>query len=198
MIRTLPLPEIEEFESTVLANESKSLYGFMAEFEEHEELLEAARRAYAAGYRRMDAFSPFPVEELAEALGHNYTPVPLITLLGGILGGLGGYFMEWYSMGRLYPLNVGGRPLNSWPNFIPIVFELTVLIAALSAFTAMLVLNRLPRLHHPVFNAPQFRRASIDRFFLCLEAADPIFESGHARMFLQELEPLSVSEVWDE
>jgi hypothetical protein len=170
----------------------------MAEFEEHEELLEAARRAYAAGYRRMDAFSPFPVEELAEALGHDFTPVPLITLLGGIAGGLGGYFMEWYSMGRLYPLNVGGRPLNSWPNFIPVVFELTVLIASLSGFTAMLVLNRLPRLNHPVFNVPEFRRASIDRFFLCIEAEDPIFDPRQTFRFLEGLEPLNISEVWDE
>jgi hypothetical protein len=178
--------------------EEKSLYGFMAEFEEHDQLLEAARRAYAAGYREMDAYSPFPVEELAEALGHNYSLVPLITLLGGIAGGLGGYFMEWYSMARLYPFNVGGRPHNSWPNFIPIVFELTVLIASLSAFTSMLVLNRLPQPHHPVFNVAQFRRASIDRFFLCIEAEDPKFERAGTWRFLEGLRPLSVAEVWDE
>src|SRR5579872_5197137 len=152
--------------------EEKVLYGLLAEFEEHDQLLEAARRAYAAGYRRMDGFSPFPIDELAEALGHEYSPVPLFTLFGGIAGGLGGYFMEWYSMARLYPLNVGGRPHNSWPNFIPVVFELTILIASLSAFVSMLVLNRLPQLHHPVFNVPEFRRASIDRFFLCIEAED--------------------------
>lgn len=196
-VKTIPVTELGEIEA-VLADESKSLYGFMAEFKEHEQLLEAARCAYAAGYRRMDAFSPFPVEELPEALGHYYTPVPLITLLGGIAGGLGGYFMEWYSMGRLYPLNVGGRPLNSWPNFIPVVFELTVLVASLSAFTSMLVLNRLPRLHHPVFNVPQFRRASIDRFFLCIEAEDSIFEPQHTWKFLTDLNSLNVSEVWDE
>lgn len=178
--------------------EAKTLYGLMAEFKEHEQLLEAARRAYAAGYRRMDAFSPFPVEELAEALGHDYTPVPLITLFGGIAGGLGGYFMEWYSMARLYPINVGGRPHNSWPNFIPVVFELTVLIASLSAFTAMLVLNRLPQPHHPVFNVPQFRRASIDRFFLCIETEDPKFERAGTWRFLEELKPVGVAEVWDE
>jgi len=170
----------------------------MAEFEEHEQLLQAARNAFTAGYRRMDGFSPFPIEELAEALGHDYSPVPLITLLGGIAGGLGGYFMEWYSMARLYPINVGGRPHNSWPNFIPVVFELTVLIASLSAFTAMLVLNRLPHLHHPVFNVPQFQRASIDRFFLYIEAADPKFEQKGTWKFLEGLQPLSVAEVWDE
>jgi len=167
--------------------EEKTLYGLMAEFEEHEQLLEAARCAYAEGYREIDAFTPFPVEELPEALGHDYTIIPLITLLGGMAGGLGGYFMEWYSMARLYPLNVGGRPLNSWPNFIPVVFEMTVLVAALYAFTAVLVLNRLPQLHHPVFNVPEFRRASIDRFFLCIETEDPKFDSEKTRKFLQGL-----------
>ena len=183
---------------TPTAAEERTMYGFMAEFKEHEQLLEAARRAYAAGYRQMDGFSPFPVEELAEALGHEYSPVPLITLLGGIAGGLGGYFMEWYSMARLYPLNVGGRPLNSWPNFIPVVFELTVLIASLSAFTSMLILNRLPQLHHPVFNVPQFRRASIDRFFLYIETEDPKFNRQGTWRFLESLQPLSLAEVWDE
>src|SRR2546423_4280409 len=146
----------------------------------------------------MDAFSPFPVEGLAEALGHEYTAVPLITLLGGMAGGLGAYFMQWYSMGRLYPLNVGGRPLNSWPNFIPITFELTVLIAAFSALVTMLALNRLPQPHHPVFNAPEFRRASIDRFFLLIEAADPKFDREETWSFLERLKPLSMREVEDE
>ena len=174
------------------------LFGLMAEFEEHEQVLAAAERAYKEGYREMDAFSPFPVEGLAEALGHHYTAVPLFTLLGGIAGGLGGYFMEWYSMGKLYPLNVGGRPLNSWPNFIPITFELTVLIAALSALVAMFALNRLPEPHHPVFNVPEFRRASIDRFFLCIQADDPKFHREATWKFLESLEPCSLSEVRDE
>src|SRR5205823_4642730 len=174
-----------------------ALYGLMAEFEEHEQVLAAARRAYAAGYRSMDAFSPFPVEGLAEALGHYYTSVPLFTLMGGIAGGLGGYFLQWYSMSKIYPLNVGGRPLNSWPNFIPITFELTILIAALSALVAMLVLNRLPEPHHPVFNVPQFRRASIDRFFLCIEATDPKFDHKATWKFLESLEPCSLNEVPD-
>src|SRR6266536_1240832 len=123
----------------------KALYGLMVEFEEHEQLLEAARKTYAAGYRRMDAFSPFPIEGLAEAIGHEFTAVPLLTLLGGVTGGVGGYFMQWYSMARLYPLNVGGRPLHTWPHFIPVTFELTVLIAAISALGAMLILNKLPQ-----------------------------------------------------
>ena len=171
------------------------LHGLMAEFEDHEQLLEAAKRAYAEGYREMDAYSPFPVEGLAEAIGHEYTAVPLITLIGGIIGGLGGYFMEWIAMARLYPINVGGRPYNSWPNFIPITFELTVLIASLSAFASVLVLNRLPQPHHPVFNVPEFARASIDRFFLCLEATDPHFELQATRRFLETLNPCKVSEV---
>jgi hypothetical protein len=173
------------------------LYGLMAEFAEHTQVLEAARRAYAAGYRKMDAFSPFPVEGLAEALGHTNTLVPLFTLLGGISGGLGGYFMEWYSQGRLYPLNVGGRPLNSWPNFIPITFELTILIASLSAVLAMFVLNRLPEPHHPVFNVPAFQRASIDRFFLCIEATDPRFAPPATHRFLESLTPHSIHEVFE-
>ncbi len=193
--RTAP-PEFPSEAPT--AEEEKTLYGLMAQFEEHDQLLEAARRAYAAGYRRMDAFSPFPIEELAEALDRDYTPVPLITLLGGMAGGLGGYFMEWYSMARLYPFNIGGRPHNSWPNFIPITFELTILIASLSAFVAVLVLNRLPRLNHPVFNVPEFRRASIDRFFLCIEMQDPKFDREDTWRFLESLEPISVAEVWDE
>src|SRR5437764_1372652 len=148
-------------EPTVSALEAeKTLFGLMAEFEEHQQVLAAAKRAYAEGYRRMDAYSPFPVKGLAEALGHEQTAVPLITLVGGITGGLGAYFMQWYSMGPLYPLNVGGRPLNSWPHFIPVTFELTILIASLAALIAMLVLNRLPEPHHPVFNVPEFRRAS--------------------------------------
>jgi len=183
---------------TPTAAEEKLLYGFLAEFDDHEQLLEAARRAYAAGYRQLDAYSPFPIDELAEAIGHEYSLVPLFTLLGGISGGLGGYFMQWYAMARLYPLNVGGRPYNSWPNFIPVVFELTVLIASLSAFASMLVLNRLPQPHHPVFNVPEFRRASIDRFFLCIEAEDPKFEAAVTWRFLESLDPLNVSEVWDE
>jgi hypothetical protein len=175
--------------------EEKVLYGLMAEFDGHEQLLEAAKRAYAEGYRRMDGFSPFPVEGLAEALGHEMTLVPLFTLMGGIAGGLGAYFMEWFSMGPLYPLNVGGRPLNSWPNFIPVTFELTVLIASISALVSMLVLNKLPHPHHPVFNVPEFRRASIDRFFLCIEVADPKFDREKTWEFLDTLKPLMIAEV---
>ena len=191
MTTTLTAPE----RTISVELEEKVLFGLMAEFEEHEQLLEAAKHAYAEGYRRMDGFSPFPIDGLAEALGHETSLVPLFTLMGGIAGGLGGYFMEWYSMGRLYPINVGGRPLNSWPNFIPITFELTILIASLSALAAMLLLNRLPQPHHPVFNLPEFRRASIDRFFLCIEVADPKFDREKTWGFLDSLKPIMIAEV---
>jgi hypothetical protein len=183
---------------TPLVSEEKALYGLIAEFQEHEQLVEATKRAYAGGYREMDAYSPFPVEGLAEALGREGSLVPLFTLIGGMLGGLGGYFMEWYSMARLYPLNVGGRPYNSWPNFIPVTFELTVLIASLSALVSMLVLNKLPQPNHPVFNVPDFERASVDRFFLCIQTDDPQFERAGTWRFLESLAPLKVQEVWDE
>ncbi len=143
----------------------------------------------------MDAYAPFPVEGLPEALGRKPTRVPLIVLLGGIIGGLGGYFMEWYANVVSYPINIGGRPLNSWPSFIPITFELTVLGAALSAFFGSMALNKLPQPYHPVFNVPEFERASIDRFFLCIEAADPLFDLKTTRAFLEGMRPLSVSEV---
>jgi hypothetical protein len=186
-VTTLPEPEIEYEEPT--------LFGLMAEFEEHEELLEAARRAYSEGYRRMDAYSPFPVEGLSEALGLEQSSIPLFTLAGGIIGGLGAYFMEWISMAKLYPINVGGRPMNSWPNFIPVTFELTVLIASVSAFVGVFVLCRLPQPHHPVFNVPEFERASNDRFFLCLDADDPKFDLGETRKFLESLKSCKVTEV---
>jgi hypothetical protein len=172
-----------------------SIYGLSAEFLEKEEIIEAARRAYAAGYRRMDAYTPIPIEELAPALGSTWTAVPIITLVGGMIWGLGGFFMEWYSMAIDYPLNVGGRPYVSWPSFIPVTFELTILGAALSAVISMIALNRLPQPHHSVFNALHFERASQDRFFLCIEAVDPKFDLAATRKFLEELEPVVVAEV---
>ncbi len=167
----------------------------MARFAEHDRVVEAARLAYAEGYRRMDAYVPFPVEGLAEALGRRRTAIPLLVLCGGVFGALGGYFMEWYSMTIDYPLNIGGRPLHSWPMFIPITFELMILGAALSAIVGMLALNRLPQPYHPVFNAPEFERASLDRFFLCIEATDPKFDPGATLRFLESLKPETVTEV---
>lgn len=170
-------------------------YGLLAEFLTPETLLAATERAYAAGYRRMDAYSPFPVEGLAEALGSRGTAVPAIVLGGGIAGGVGGFFMQWYATTVAYPLNVGGRPLNSWPMYIPITFELTILGAALAAILGMLALNRLPQPYHPVFNVEAFGRASQDRFFLCIEATDPRFERAETARFLGSLGAREVNDV---
>jgi ActD protein len=169
-------------------------YGLMAEFSTHQELVHAAEKAYEHGFRRMDGYAPFPVEGLAEALGKK-TRLPLLVLIGGIVGGLGAYFMEWDANVVSYPINIGGRPLNSWPAFVPITFELTVLGAALAAFFFSLGLSGLPRPHHPVFNVPEFERASQDRFFLCIEAIDPTFHPHHTRAFLQGLKPLAIVDV---
>lgn len=172
------------------------IYGLMAEFETPDEILNATRHAYAEGYRRMDAYGPMPVEGLPEALGFHKTRVPLIVLLGGLAGCFGGFFMQYWCNGIDYPINVGGRPLYSWPMFIPITFEMTVLIASLSAVVGMLALNGFPRPYHPVFNAPRFTFASRNRFFLCIEASDPLFDPGRTKDFLAGLEHTrGVSEV---
>ncbi|MCX6967210.1 MAG: DUF3341 domain-containing protein [Verrucomicrobia bacterium] len=170
-------------------------YGLMAEFTTPEALIAAAQSATAQGYTRMDAYTPFPVEGLSRALGKKRNWLPLVFLLGGILGGSGGYFMEWYSMAVDYPLNIGGRPFHSWPSFIPVTFELTVLIAALSGVLGLFVSIKLPRPHHPIFNAPDFQRATDNRFFLCLEQDDPKFSLETARRFLHELKPVRIVEV---
>jgi hypothetical protein len=174
---------------------NENIYGLMAEFSNNERILTAARSAYEHGFRKMDAFTPFPVDGLSEMLGQKKSFVPLIVLICGITGGLGGYFMEWYAMAVSYPINVGGRPLNSWPMFIPITFELTILSGALAAIVGMLALNKLPEPHHPVFNAPDFDRASTDKFFLCIEVGDPKFDLAATRRFLETLDPENISEV---
>jgi hypothetical protein len=143
----------------------------------------------------MDAYTPFPVEGLVEAMGHRRTWIPMFVLLGGAAGGAGGYFMQWYALAVDYPLNIGGRPFHSWPSFVPITFELTVLGAAIAAVLSMLALNRLPQPYHPVFNVPEFERASTDRFFLCLEASDPKFDHARTRQFMEQLRPIAVREV---
>src|SRR5207248_4576305 len=139
--------------------------------------------------------SPFPIEELTEALGVRPTRLRLLVLVGGLVGCLGGFFMQWYSAVVDYPINVGGRPLNSWPMFMPVTFELTVLLAGLTAVFAVLALNGLPMPYHPVFNVPRFALATRDRFFLCIEATDPRFDRAATRAFLQGLHPREVSEV---
>ena len=176
-------------------SEYPDLYGLMAEFDSPDALLEAARRAYGTGYRKLNAYAPFPVHGLAEAVGHRRTRLPLIVLIGGIVGGVGGYLLQYWTMAIDYPLNVAGRPLNSWPAFIPVTFETTVLFAALSAVFGMLALNGLPQPYHPVFNAPSFHMASRDRFFLCIRAADPYFDRVETRRFLESLGPKDVAEV---
>jgi hypothetical protein len=171
------------------------VYGLMAEYTSPDDVLAAARRAYAEGYRRMDAYTPFPVEGLAEAIGFTRNRMPLIVLIGGLLGGLGAYFMMWYSATIHYPINVGGRPFHSWPAFIPITFELTILGASFAAVLGMLGLNGLPMPHHPVFNVPGFALASRNRFFLCIQSDDPKFDLNATRQFLEGLGPNKVSLV---
>jgi hypothetical protein len=172
-----------------------TLYGLMAEFETPAALVHAAERARLEGYRDMDAYSPIPIEELSEALGLRRTRLPMLVLAGGILGGLAGYSLEYWSQAIAYPLNVGGRPLHSWPHFIPVTFETTVLGAALSAFVGMWARNGLPMPYHPVFNVPAFARASRDRFFLVIETADRRFDRQGTARFLESLHPVGVSEV---
>jgi len=171
------------------------LFGLMAEFERPDSLIAAARRAREAGYTRMDAYSPYPVEGLADALEFKGTMVPMIVLIGGVIGCIGGFLMQYWLTGSYYPINIGGRPLNSWPAFIPITFELTVLVAALSAVLGMLALNGLPQPYHPVFNVPGFALASKDRFFLAIESRDPKFDVETTRAFLESLGPKEVSDV---
>jgi hypothetical protein len=172
-----------------------SLYGVMAEFDNPTDLVAAAQRTYEAGYRRINGYSPYPIEELSEAIGFTRTGLPLIVLIGGILGGLGGFFMQYWMEVIDYPLNVGGKPYNSWPAFIPITFECTVLVAAFAAVLGMLVLNKLPQPYHPVFNAPNFALATRDSFFLVIEASDRKFEHDEVMHFMQTLEPKDLIDV---
>ena len=171
------------------------VYGLMAEFEDPNTLVAATHRAYAEGYRRMDAYSPYPIEELHEALGGHHTRLPLIVLIGGMFGGLGGYALQYWTQAIAYPINVGGRPYHSWPAYIPVTFECTILAAALSAVLGMVALNGLPMPYHPVFNVPRFALASRNRFFLCIEARDPKFDVERTRRFLETLEPREVTTV---
>jgi hypothetical protein len=171
------------------------IYGVMGEFGTPDELIHAVEKVREAGYRHLDAYAPFPVEGLSEALGLKRNMVPAICLIGGLTGGLGGFFFQYWVNVIAYPLNIGGRPLNSWPAFIPVTFELTILGAALSAVFGMLALNRLPHPHHPVFNVHRFSHASTDRFFLCIEARDPKFHLVDTARILQEVHAHHVTEV---
>ena len=175
------------------------IYGLVAEFETADQLIRAARTTREAGYRRMDAYTPFPVEGLSEALCLGRNKVPLITLIGGLSGGLGGFAFQYWVSKIAYPLNIGSRPYNSWPAFIPVTFELTVLGASLAAVLGMLALNHLPQPHHPLFNVQRFaQHATSDRFFLSVEARDPKFHLTDTARFLEGLGCQHVSEVQDD
>lgn len=173
----------------------KEIYGLMAEFETPEEVLAAAHRTRAEGYRRVDAYSPIPVEGLAEAIGFDWTSLPIIVFIGGLLGGLTGFFMCWYANVISFPLDIGGKPLNSWPAWIPITFELTILGGALAACFGMIAMNSLPNPYHPVFNVERFALSTTDRFFLCIMARDKKFNLVETRAFLDGLKPHGVFEV---
>jgi hypothetical protein len=172
------------------------LYGLMAEFHAPADVVEAARAAREAGYRRLDAYSPYPIEALAEALHSHHSKLPLLVLLGGLAGLVGGYALQYWASVIEYPMNIGGRPFHSWPSFIVPSFETTILFAALTAVLGMLALNGLPEPYHPVFNVPSFALATRDRFFLCIEATDPKFDETHTKAFLEGLAGVTaVSEV---
>ena len=171
------------------------IYGVMAEFDSAQALVDAARTTHQAGYQKIDAYSPFPIEELAEAIGFHSNAVPLVVLIGGLIGCLSGYALQYWISVITYPINVGGRPLNSWPAFIVVTFEMTILFAGLAAVLGMLALNGLPMPYHPVFNVPRFAFATKDRFFLMIFSTDPKFNTVETRRFLEALGPRSISEV---
>ena len=175
----------------------RKTYGLLAAFSSDRLLLEAAAEAYAAGYRRMEAYTPFAVEGLAAAMGRRRNAVPLICLLGGIVGGVGGYFMQDYATSVSYALNIGGRPFHNIPPFIPITFELTILSAAIFTVVGLMILNGLPRLHHPVFAARDFERVTTDRFCLCIEARDTRYDRRETEAFLARFNPLQITEVFE-
>ena len=175
--------------------EETGIYGLMAEFDTPSSAVAAARQTYDAGYRRINAYSPYPIEELAEAIGFHKNLVPLTVFICGILGAIGGISLQIWTSSIDYPINVGGRPLISLPSFIPITFECTVLLASFGSFLGMLIMNGLPKPYHPVFNVPSFDRASIDRFFVCVKADDPKFNEDETRAFLTRLGAREVSHV---
>ena len=171
------------------------IYGIMAEFDSAQALLDAAKKTHEAGYKKIDAYSPFPIEGLAEEIGFHFDEIPLTVLIGGIIGGCTGYLMQYWMNAVDYPLNIGGKPPHSWPAFIVITFEMTILFAGISAVLGMLTFNGLPMPYHPVFNVPRFAFASKDRFFLIVFSSDKKYNAAEVRRFLEALNPRSVSEV---
>ena len=178
--------------------QSSRIYGVMGEFETARQLVEAAEKTREAGFSKFDTYAPFPVEGLSEAMGLKRSWVPFVTLVGGLLGGLSGFFFQVWVNVSSYPVNIGGRSPNSWPAFIPVTFELTVLGASIFSVVGMIAMNKLPQPHHPVFNVERFTRASIDRFFLCIEATDPKFDLAANMKFLQSIRAQNVTEVRDD
>jgi hypothetical protein len=178
-----------------LAANRPPIYGLLAEFDTPTEIVLAARRAHEEGYRHLDAYSPFPVEGLAESIGFRKNRVALVCLIGGLLGLATAYVLQYWINYIAYPLNIGGRPFHSWPSFIIVTFELTILFGGLAAALGMIVMNGLPLPYHPVFNVPSFSAASSNKFFLCIEAADPKFDRQSTFAFLSTLDPTAITEV---
>jgi hypothetical protein len=174
---------------------ARPLHGIAAEYETPDAVLAAARAARRAGYRKMDAYTPHPVEGLAEVMRVPPTRLGYLVLAAGLFGVVLGYGIQYFGLAIFYPLNIGGRPLNSWPNYIVISYEVVILLAAFTAGIAMIALNGLPRPYHSIFNAPGFERASQDRYFLCIEAVDPRFDTADTRTFLEGTGALAVVEV---
>jgi hypothetical protein len=171
------------------------IYGLMAEFDSAQALVDAAKKTHESGYKKIDAYSPFPIEGLAEEIGMHFDEIPLTVLIGGIIGGGTGYLMQYWMSAVDYPLNIGGKPPHSWPAFIVITFEMTILFAGISAVLGMLAFNGLPMPYHPVFNVPRFAFASKDRFFLIVFSSDKKYNPVETRRFLETLDPRSISEV---
>lgn len=173
----------------------RGIYGVMAEFEDPTSLVNAAREAYQQGFRKLDAYTPFPIEELHEVLHLHKNKLPLIVLIGGLLGGFTGYLMQYFVTVIYFPINIAGRPLHSWPSYIIITFELTILFGSIAAVLGLMGLCGLPMPYHPTFNVPRFSAASHDRFFLCIEATDPLFDLQNTSRFLENMDPKEVSQV---
>ena len=177
------------------ADDTPRLYGLLAEFDSPTAIVNAARKAREAGYVKLDAYTPFPIHELDAALKLPRTILPWLVFAGGLTGLLGGFAMQYWMSAVDYPLNIGGRPLASWPAFVVPSYEMTILFASITAVVGMIALNGLPMPYHPLFNAPNFTNASADRFFLCIETKDEKFDAAVTRQFLEGLHPLGVTDV---